>query len=58
MQTPKISPKQRSYMIMRTYFPELYDDITYVELPSSAPQIPKEVVDAMIKNTIAFIQLN
>lgn len=58
MSTPKFTEKQKSEMIMRIYFPELFPDQTYIPFPKDAPQIPKEMYDRWVENTKAFIKLN
>jgi hypothetical protein len=58
MEQPKISDKQRSEMILHTYFPEWYPERTYTPFPESNPSIPKEVYDQWIENVKAFIQLS
>lgn len=58
MHLPKISDMQRSEMIMRTYFPELYPDAVHIPFPVGMPEVPKEIYDQWIENVKAFIQLS
>jgi len=55
MYPPKYTEKQKSEMIMRIYFPELFPDSNIV------PQtfgLPKEFADRMNKIAEDFIKLN
>lgn len=58
MQRHKITDKQKSEMIMRVYFPELYPKGTSIPFPVGMPKFPKEIEDRWTKSAIAFIQLN
>lgn len=57
MDFPTPTPKQRSEFIMMEYFPELFDNYTYVPLPDFPPEI-KKIADSMTAKYIKFIQQN